>query len=48
MYLYYRKIIRRVLKIIGARTVEEVRKATGAGTGACKGNRCTYTIEKLL
>ncbi|ACQ54542.1 (2Fe-2S)-binding protein [Clostridium botulinum] len=32
----------------GARTVEEVRKATGAGTGACKGNRCTYTIEKLL
>ncbi|NEZ84476.1 (2Fe-2S)-binding protein, partial [Clostridium botulinum] len=29
----------------GARTVEEVRKATGAGTGACKGNRYRYLDE---
>ncbi|HDI3040145.1 TPA: (2Fe-2S)-binding protein [Clostridium botulinum] len=42
------KNINRLTIKSGARTVEEVRKATGAGTGACKGNRCTYTIEKLL
>jgi NAD(P)H-nitrite reductase large subunit len=32
----------------GARTLEEVQKATGAGSGGCKGNRCTPKIEELL
>jgi NAD(P)H-nitrite reductase large subunit len=32
----------------GARTVEEVRKATGAGSGGCGGRRCTPKIEELL
>jgi NAD(P)H-nitrite reductase large subunit len=32
----------------GARTVEEVRKATGAGSGSCGGRRCTPKIEQLL
>lgn len=32
----------------GARTIEEVQKATGAGNGGCKGNRCTPKIEALL
>jgi NAD(P)H-nitrite reductase large subunit len=32
----------------GARTVEEVRKATGAGSGGCAGRRCTPKIEELL
>ena len=32
----------------GARTVEQVRKATGAGSGSCKGRRCTPKIEELL
>ena len=32
----------------GARTVEEVQKVTGAGTGGCKGNRCTPKIEEIL
>ncbi|MBC2579340.1 (2Fe-2S)-binding protein [Clostridium sp. DJ247] len=32
----------------GAKTVEEVRKATGAGSGSCCGRRCTPKIEKLL
>jgi NAD(P)H-nitrite reductase large subunit len=32
----------------GARTVEEVQKATGAGSGGCNGNRCTPKIEELL
>ena len=32
----------------GARTVEEVRKATGAGSGPCGGRRCTPKIEQLL
>ena len=32
----------------GARTVEEVQKVTGAGSGGCKGNRCTPKIEELL
>lgn len=32
----------------GAKTVEEVQKITGAGTGGCKGNRCTPKIEELL
>ena len=32
----------------GAKTVAEVRKATGAGSGSCGGKRCTPKIEALL
>jgi len=32
----------------GARTVEEVKKATGAGSGGCGGKRCTPKIEEIL
>ena len=32
----------------GCCSVEEIRKATGAGSGSCKGERCTPRIEKLL
>lgn len=32
----------------GARTVEEVQKATGAGSGGCSGRRCTPKIQELL
>lgn len=32
----------------GARTLEEVQKVTGAGSGGCNGNRCTPKIEALL
>lgn len=32
----------------GARTLEEVRKATGAGSGPCGGRRCTPKILQLL
>ncbi len=32
----------------GAKTVEEVKKATGAGTGSCCGRRCTPKIQQLL
>lgn len=32
----------------GALTLEAVQKATGAGSGGCKGNRCTPKIEELL
>ena len=32
----------------GAKTIEEVRKATGAGSGGCGGKRCTPKIEQLL
>ncbi|MDA8101238.1 MAG: (2Fe-2S)-binding protein [Nitrospiraceae bacterium] len=32
----------------GLRTVDELRKATGAGSGSCKGERCTPRIEELL
>jgi NAD(P)H-nitrite reductase large subunit len=32
----------------GCTTVEELRKATGAGSGSCKGERCTPRIEELL
>ncbi|MCT8976718.1 (2Fe-2S)-binding protein [Clostridium sp. CX1] len=34
--------------INGAKTIEEVRKATGAGSGSCGGKRCTPKIEQLL
>ncbi len=32
----------------GLLTLEELRKATGAGTGPCKGKRCTPRILELL
>lgn len=32
----------------GARTVEEIQKITGAGSGGCKGHRCTPKIEEIL
>ncbi len=32
----------------GLSTVEELRKATGAGSGSCKGKRCTPKIAALL
>jgi NAD(P)H-nitrite reductase large subunit len=32
----------------GLTTVEELQKATGAGRGSCKGERCTPRIEELL
>lgn len=32
----------------GAHTLEEVQKVTGAGSGGCKGNRCTPKIEELI
>lgn len=32
----------------GARTVEEVKKVTGSGTGSCKGSRCCRKIEELI
>lgn len=32
----------------GAKTVEDVRKATGATTGGCGGKRCTPKIQQLI
>lgn len=32
----------------GAKTVEDVRKATGATTGGCGGKRCTPKIQELI
>ena len=32
----------------GAKTLEEVQKATGAGSGSCGGKRCTEKIGQLL
>lgn len=32
----------------GARTLQEVQKATGAGSGPCGGRRCTPKILQLL
>jgi NAD(P)H-nitrite reductase large subunit len=32
----------------GLRTVAELKKATGAGTGTCKGKECTPKIEAIL
>ncbi|WP_346917274.1 (2Fe-2S)-binding protein [Clostridium sp.] len=32
----------------GAKSFEDVKKATGAGSGSCKGMRCKHTIEELL
>lgn len=32
----------------GAKTVEEIQKITGAGSGGCRGHRCTPKIEEIL
>jgi NAD(P)H-nitrite reductase large subunit len=32
----------------GLKTVEELKRATGAGKGSCKGKRCTPRIEELI
>lgn len=32
----------------GAKSLKEVQKVTGAGSGSCCGRRCTPKIEKLL
>lgn len=32
----------------GAKTVNRIKYKTGAGSGACKGRRCTPKIEKKL
>ncbi|MEQ8153980.1 MAG: (2Fe-2S)-binding protein [Clostridiaceae bacterium] len=32
----------------GATTVQEVQKATGAGSGGCSGRRCTPKIQELI
>jgi len=32
----------------GITTVEELQKATGAGTGSCKGKHCTPRIVELI
>ncbi|MHB8844397.1 MAG: (2Fe-2S)-binding protein [Nitrospirota bacterium] len=38
-----------ILKIkAGMTTVEELQRATGAGSGSCKGERCTPRIRELL
>lgn len=42
-----RKSIKNAIKS-GAATIEEVRKATGAGSGPCGGKRCTPKILELL
>lgn len=42
-----RSTIKKAIKS-GARTVEEIQKITGAGSGGCKGHRCTPKIEELL
>ncbi len=32
----------------GAKTYEEVKEATGAGTGGCRGGRCQMKIEMII
>ncbi len=32
----------------GAKSVQEVKRATGATSGACKGTRCIHVIEELI
>lgn len=32
----------------GAKTVEDVNRITGAGSGGCKGKRCRCKIEELI
>lgn len=42
-----RSTIKRAIKK-GAKTVEEVNKETGSGSGGCGGRRCCDKIEELL
>jgi NAD(P)H-nitrite reductase large subunit len=42
-----RSTMKKVIKE-GARTLAEVQKATGAGSGPCGGRRCTPKILELL
>lgn len=42
-----RKTIKDTIKN-GAKTIKEVQEATGAGSGACGGRRCTGKIQQLL
>ena len=42
-----RKAIKNAIKN-GAKTIEEVQRATGAGSGSCNGKRCTPKILELL
>lgn len=42
-----RATIKKAIKS-GAKTLEEVQKATGAGSGPCGGRRCTPKILELL
>ena len=32
----------------GAKTLEAVQEVTGAGSGGCRGHRCTPMIEEIL
>jgi NAD(P)H-nitrite reductase large subunit len=32
----------------GLKTIEELQRATGAGSGSCKGKQCTPRITELL
>lgn len=32
----------------GAKSISEVKEATGAGTGCCGGARCVFKIQELL
>lgn len=32
----------------GAKTVEDIQRVTGAGSGGCKGQRCTPKILQIL
>lgn len=32
----------------GAKTVEDIQRATGAGSGGCRGQRCTPKIQQIL
>ena len=45
--LITRAKIKEVIKN-GASTLEEVQKATGAGSGACKGKNCSPRIIELI
>lgn len=45
--LITRAKIKEVIKN-GASTLEEVQKATGAGSGPCKGKNCSLKINELL
>lgn len=42
-----RKIMKDAIRN-GAKTIQEVQAATGAGSGACNGRRCTGRIQQLL